>query len=177
MERKLKQYITGYEMPGYVSTILVNNYCDSFLKMNILKDRDTYMFNYDAGIRDIIHIKSLSTREKVELIETLLELGKRNDDHMLKGEDYLLEPELVYTLEGRVDKGSVKLLYYPDSNGVAFNTKLCIFADKIMSDQNENEEKTITRIKEALAENDAVKARRIIDRYKRNDGDAAEYLS
>lgn len=164
MRRTLKQGISNYHMPRYMRDILVNNYCPCFLSMSIVKEDDSYMFSYDTGYSQRIDYSKLSTIEKLMLLRSIIKLNNMSEDWLIKAEQYLLEPELLYSYNNSVYTDEIKLLFYPDFKNQEFKYKLAIFIDKIKDRRNRRETELFMRLKDTAEEGDILLLERTIEK-------------
>lgn len=88
--------MTGYRMPAYVEEILTENYCKNFVRMSIIRDSGKYSFSYKPAGLSRLDPSKMTLFDKLLLIRNLISLSENASDHLIEGESYLLEPELVY---------------------------------------------------------------------------------
>ena len=101
MEKEIRQSITNYKMPRYISEILCNNYATAFLRMSIICEKDTYIFSYDKRNMKRLIFRELSDMDKLQLIVTLIMINEQNCQMLIGEERYLLEPEVMYSSKNR----------------------------------------------------------------------------
>ncbi len=164
MKRTLRQGINNYYMPIYMRDILINNYCPCFLEMSIVKENDSYMFSYDTGFSERMDMNKLSTIDKLMLIRSILRLNHLSEEWLIRAEDYLLEPELLYSYNNSVYTDEVKLLFYPDFKSQEFNLKLALLIDKIKDKRNKRELEVMERLKDISNDGDMVLLERTIEK-------------
>lgn len=164
MRKSLRQSITGYRMPIYMQDILSNHYCPNFLKMTIVNNCSTYMFYYETGVMRRLEYVGLSTREKLELLRSVIAIIFENREWLIGPESYLIEPELIYSMDNSVEYGRIGLLFYPDFKGLDEAHKLALFADKLKNSANTSETDIIEQFKNAVLVNDTYRAQRILER-------------
>lgn len=148
----VKQEMSGYRLPIYIEDILTNNYCPNFLRMSMLREDDRYVFNYSTDRYKKINIDSLDTYMKLVLLRSIVAINERNKEWLIKAENYLIEPELLYAIDNRVDENFMKLLFYPDFKKMKFEYKIIIFAEKIKNRNDKREVEVIDAFK-SIAEN------------------------
>lgn len=163
MKKSLRQSITGYDMPLYMQEILCNNYCPNFLKMTIINESSSYMFYYETGVRRKLDYRKLTTRDKLVLLMNLMTVNFENEEWLVKGESYLLEPELIYSMDNRVEYGALRILFYPDFKSQDFSVKIAIFADKIKNNNDSVECNYIEQFKNTVITGDQYKAKRLLE--------------
>lgn len=160
----IKQDMTGYKMPAYIEEILTQNYCDSFMRMSILKDKGGYSFNYKPGCMNRIDPGSMSLYDKLILLRNLISMSESAEDHLIGSESYLIEPELVYAKDGNVDIGSIRIMYYPDVKKLDFRYKIVLFADRIMNKNIKEEREMAEHIREAAQPGDINRIKLFLDK-------------
>ena len=163
MER-IKQDMTGYRMPAYIEEILTQNYCDSFMRMSILRDNGSYSFSYKPGNLNKLDPDSMSLYDKLLLLRNLISMSESTEDHLIGSESYLLEPELVYARGKNVDIDSLRIMYYPDVKKLDFRYKIVLFADRIMNKTKKEEREMAERIREAAAPGDINRIKLFLDK-------------
>ena len=163
MER-IRQDMAGYRMPVYVEEILTQNYCPGFMRMSIVRDEDRYAFSYKTDSFARLDASGMRLYDKLLLIRNLIEMSESNSDHLINAETYLIEPELLYARRGRVDAGSLKLMYYPDVKMLDFRYKLVLFADRIMNKEIKEEREMAARIREAAEPGDINRIKMFLDK-------------
>ncbi len=126
--QRINQDMTGYRMPAYVEEILTENYCKNFVRMSIIRDSGKYSFSYKPVGLSRLDPSTMTLYDKLLLIRNLISLSENTSDHLIEGESYLLEPELVYSKGCSVDMNSIRLLYYPDVKKLDFRYKIVLFA-------------------------------------------------
>ena len=163
MER-IRQDMNGYRMPAYVEEILTQNYCDIFMRMSIICENGRYSFSYKPENLSRIDTAGLSLYDKLLLLRNLISMSESSDDHLIAAEDYLLEPELVYTRGRRVDRDSLKIMYYPDVKKLDFRYKIVLFADRILNKSDREEREMAERIREAAEPGDINRVKMFLDK-------------
>ena len=161
---RIKQEMTGYRMPAYIEEILTQNYCDSFMRMSILRDKGNYSFSYKPGNLNRLDPGNMSLYDKLLLFRNLIIMSESTEDHLIGSESFLLEPELVYTKGGNVDIDSLKIMYYPDMKRLDFNYKVVLFADRIMNKTIKEEREMAERIREAASPGDINRIKLFLDK-------------
>lgn len=151
-------------MPLYMQDILSNNFCPNFLNMTIVYSNNSYMFYYETGIKKKLDWRVLDTRDKLILLMNLMTVNFENEEWLIKGDSYLLEPELIYTLGNGVGLGNISILFYPDVRRQKFSVKLANFAEKIKNLDDSNEVNIINQFKTAVIEEEQYIARRILEK-------------
>lgn len=163
MER-IRQDMTGYRMPAYVEEILTENYCRNFMKMSIVRDSGNYSFSYRPENLRRLDTAGLGLYDKLLLIRNLISISEDTADHLISGDNYLLEPELIYARDGHVDTESIKLMYYPDAKRLEFRYKIVLFADRILNKEIREEREMADRIREAAEPGDMNRIKLFLDK-------------
>lgn len=163
MER-IRQEMAGYRMPAYVEEILTQNYCPNFMRMSIVRESGNYSFRYKKDSLDRLDIQGLRLYDKLLLIRNLILLSENTSDHLIEAQDYLIEPELVYSRGSRVDTESIRLMYYPDIKKLDFRFKIVLFADRIMNKNIKEEREMAGRIREAAEPGDINRIKLFLDK-------------
>lgn len=164
MRKRLKHSISGYSMPLFMKEILSNGFCKSFLAMSITIDHDCYMFNYDTDRMSKIQINKLDICSKLLLIETLIILNSSAESWYIKGNNYLLEPELIYSIDNSVYEDDVRILFYPDFKRMDYSNKLAIFIEKLKTGSNSRECEILDKLKSYAELGDYTRVIRILDK-------------
>ena len=162
--QRITQNMTGYRMPAYVEEILTENYCRNFVRMSIIRDSGKYLFSYKPAGLSRLDPSSLTLYDKLLLIRNLISLSENASDHLIDGESYLLEPELVYSKGCKVDMDSLKLLYYPDVKKLDFRYKIVLFADRILNKSIREEREMAERIRSAAEPGDMNRLKMFLDK-------------
>lgn len=165
MKRTLRQGINNYLMPTYMRDILINNYCPSFLSMTIVKEDDAYKFSYDTGHNKRLEMNALTTVQKLQLLRSVMKLNYTSEDWLIKAEEYLLEPELLYSYNNGVKSDDLRILFYPDFKNQEFNVKFALLIDKIKDRKNRRECEIFDKLKELSLEGDMMILERTIVKY------------
>lgn len=156
--------MAGFRMPAYVEEILTQNYCKNFIRMTIVRESGRYSFNYKPENYTRINAGSMKLHDKLLLIRNLIGLIEDGEDHLIRPESYLIEPELVYQKESRVDAGSIKLMFYPDAKKLDLRFKIVLFSDRIL-DKNVREEREMAeKIRSAAEPGDINRIKLFLDK-------------
>ena len=156
--------MAGYRMPAYVEEILTQNYCRNFIRMTIVKDGGKYSFNYKPDNYTKINAQKMKLHDKLLLIRNLIGLIEEGEDHLINPESYLIEPELVYQKESRVDAGSIKLMFYPDVKKLDLRFKIVIFSDRILDKSIKEEREMAEKIRESAEPGDINRIKLFLDK-------------
>lgn len=162
--QRIRQDMNGYRIPAYVEEILTENYCRCFMRMSIVKEHGRYSFSYkpDSFVR--LDPAGMKLYDKLLLIRSLISMSECASDHLIEPENYLLEPELVYAREGLMEKGSLKLMFYPDVRKLELRFKIVVFADRIMNREIRDEREMAGQIREAAESGDINRIKLFLDK-------------
>lgn len=164
MMKMLTQEINECKLPTYMEDILTNNYCPSFLDMTMVRENENYVFNYRTGRYSRLDINKLNTYLKLVLLKSIIQVKEKNDNWLIKAENYLIEPELIYSINNNVEEGNIRILFYPDFRKLPFNQKIMLFADKIKNKKDRNEIDLIEKFKEFAKTNDWNRTKIFLDK-------------
>lgn len=162
--QRINQNMTDYRMPAYVEEILTENYCRNFVRMSIVREGGSYSFSYKPAGLSRLDLSAMPLYDKLLLIRNLISLSENTSDHLIGGESYLLEPELVYAKGGRVDMDSLRLLFYPDVKKLEFRYKIVLFADRILNKSVREEREMADRIRSAAEPGDINRLKMFLDK-------------
>lgn len=160
----LKHGLTGYRIPGYMEEILTHSYCPYFIRMSIIRDGDSYKFSYRPGRLTRLKAGELDTYEKLMLLRSLITINETAEGFLIGAENYLIEPELVYTDGAGVTPANIRLLFYPDVKKLKFTRKLMLFSERIRKQSDREEKELLGHIREVLESGDLNKAKMILDK-------------
>lgn len=163
--KEIKQAINGYRIPLYMEEILTHNYCPNFLRMSMVREDNDYHFSYQTERYKRLDISKLDTYSKLVLLRSIINLNEKNEDWLIKAENYLIEPELIYSINNCVDDGSVRLLFYPDSKRMSFNNKIILFAEKIINRKEHSEAELIEKFRTVAEQGDWNRTRLFLDKH------------
>ena len=129
--------VTGVKIPSYIEEILSNNYCPHFIRMSIVRDTDNYRFTYRTSNMTKLPVKTLDLYSKFVLIRSLIDIISRTGSYLISPENYLLEPELVFTSGKGYGSDEIRLMYYPDLKHMDAAHKIMQFAERIKGNSRE----------------------------------------
>lgn len=173
--KEVRQTINEYKLPTYIEDILTHNYCPNFLRMSMVREDNDYIFSYQTERFEKIDISRLNTYDKMVLLRTIIALNDENEDWLVKAENYMLEPELVYSLNNNVEEGCIRLLFYPDFKRTTFQKKIMQFAEKIKNKRNKMEVDMIENFKSICEMSDWNRTRLYLDKNIMRMRNRAEY--
>lgn len=149
----IKQEANECNIPNYMVEILSNHYCPNFMNMNMVKENNEYIFNYQTGRYKKLDINLLDTHLKLILLKSIVLLNERNEGWLIKAESYLIDPDLIYTINNNVNDGNVRMLFYPDARKIEFGKKISMFAEMIKNRRDKAEIEVIDKFRR-IAENE-----------------------
>lgn len=117
----LNHSLNGYRIPLYIEEILTHNYCPCFMRMSMVREGESYKFSYRPGSLTRINPKGMDTYEKLLLVRSLITVKETAESYLISAEDYLFEPELVYTTDMSLSAQDLKILFYPDVRKLDFS--------------------------------------------------------
>lgn len=162
--KEIRQRINECKIPRYMQDILTNNYCPYFLRMSMLHENEDYTFNYQLDRYKKLDIAILDTEDKLTLIKSIVLLKERNEKWLIGVENYLIDPELVYSIDNRVDENNIRILFYPDFNKLSFKVKMLRFVEKIKTFSNHEEIELLNQFKVIVDTNDWNRAKLFLDK-------------
>lgn len=136
---KLKQGLTGCRLPEYMEEILSRNCCSVFLRMGIVREDDIYRFSYKPGHMNRMDYLKLSPYEKLLLIRAVIGLKENADRYLIRGDTYLLEPELIYWDGKGISANHIRIMFYPDMKRLKAEMKIILFAERIRRNEDREE--------------------------------------
>lgn len=140
MKNEMDHGITGLTIPSYIEDILTHNYCPYFMKMTIIRENDNYRFIYRPQNLRKLRTEDLDIYSKMVLLRSLIEICDKTDAYLIKADNYLLEPELIYLSGERFNEDNLRIMYYPDSKKLSKARKIMLFAERIKGSNREERE-------------------------------------
>lgn len=162
--KNLKEAACECTIPTYIEDILIHNYCPNFLRMTMVREGSDYTFSYQTERYKRLEISRLDTYEKLVLLRTIITMRDGNEDWLIQDENYMLDPDLIYTLNNNVQEGCVRILFYPDYRKLSFQKKLLEFAEKIRNTRNKIEAEVFEKFKAVCELNDWNRTRMFLDK-------------
>ena len=162
--KELREDASECKIPTYIEDILIHNYCPNFLRMTMVREGSDYTFNYQTERYKKIDIGSLDTYDKLVLLRTVIAMRDGNEDWLIQDENYVLDPELIYTINNSVQEGSIRMLYYPDYKRMSFKKKMLEFVEKIRNSRNKIENDLLDKFKSVCELNDWNRTRLFLDK-------------
>ena len=161
----LKHGMNGYRIPAYMEEILTHNYCPYFVRMTIVRDGQSYKFSYRPGRLIRINTDTLDIYERLMLLRSLISVCESAQGHLIGPENYLLEPELIYTDGGTLTAGKLRILFYPDVRKIRLPQKLMQFIDRISSGINKEDRQILSQLREVIETEDLNRAKLFLDKH------------
>lgn len=161
--------ITEYEIPRYIENILTLHHNEAFLHMSMIKQRDRYLFAYDTKGYFNRNERSYSMIEKISLITELLRIRHECEERLILPENFLLEPELIYCKNGKIEENSVRLLYYPDRNRIPFYKKMRMLMIRLTDPINAKEVHLMNQLRESVDKCDYAACKNAANRMIRKE--------
>ena len=162
--KNVRQQANECYIPRYMQDILTNNYCPNFLRMSMVRECDDYLFRYQTDRYKKLDIGKLDTHQKMILLKSLISLKDRNEDWLIQAENYLIEPDLVYSVDNQVGEKEIRLLFYPDYKQRSFSNKIVKFAEKIINLRNEEERNLISQFENFAKRGDWNRTKLFLDK-------------
>ena len=162
--KSVRQEANECHIPRYMQDILTNNYCPNFLRMSMVRERDDYLFRYQTDRYRKLDITKLDTYQKMVLLKSLISLNDRNEDWLIQAENYLIEPDLVYSVDNKVGEKEIRLLFYPDYKQRSFANKIVRFAEKIINLHDEQETDLISQFENFAKSGDWNRVKLFLDK-------------
>lgn len=175
--KEVRQEISECKLPTYIEDILTHNYCPNFLRMSMVREDNDYIFNYQTERYSRINIDKLNTVDKLVLLKSVIAINDGNEDWLIQAENYLLEPELLYSTNNNVSEGAIRLLFYPDFKRMTFRKKIILFAEKIKNKKNRMEVELIDNFKIICERSDWNRTRLYLDKNILRMQSRSEYRS
>lgn len=167
MENRISQRIIGHRLPEYMLEVLTGGYAKAFLPVGIIRKEDSYTFNYDLNGYRRCKADRLPTKEKFRLLEILYDMNEDNENHLIPGDRYLLEPGLIYWNRHQIQMNTVRIIFYPDIKGEPFLKKWLIFIEKTLNAGIPEEQELLNQIRSLLQkQNDAYQIRKLIEKNR-----------
>ena len=160
----IKHELNGYRIPAYMEEILTQNYCPYFVRMSMIRDGDSYRFSYRPGRMTRLRLDSLDIYDKLVLIRSLITINEAAESYLISAENYLIEPELIYTADGSTVYRKLKILFYPDVKRMRFDRKLMLFCERIRSDGARDERELFDQLRELLGGGSINKTKIFLDK-------------
>ena len=164
MYKTSKQDIKGYRIPGYIIEILTNNYCPSFLRMSVIKEKDSYKFSYNTDEFSQMDYQGMNTVGKLRLVKSILHICKLADDYLISPNAFLIEPELIYSRENSTSEDKIHILFYPDQSMRSYSMKIGVFVGKIKEKYNKQESEVLDALIKMTENEEWIKIERYIDK-------------
>ena len=160
----IKHGMNGYRIPAYMEEILTHNYCPYFVRMTIIRDGQSYRFSYRPGRLTRLDTDSLDIYERLMLLRSLISVCEAAQGHLIGPENFLLEPELIYTEGGTLTAGKLRIMFYPDARKVRLPQKLMQFTDRISTGLSKDDRQTLSHLREIIETEDINRVKLFLDK-------------
>lgn len=128
--------INGFDMPNYLTEILICGFTDTFLPMSIFKEGNTYIFSYDLCNFEKIKAKVMNNNQKLNLIKSIIEISEKNNDYLIPDSGYEVNLNTIYLNNNKSEKPKIRLLYYPDLKNKPIWEKIKKLAIEIFKEES-----------------------------------------
>lgn len=136
MRSTFEYRINGFEMPDYLTEILIYEYTDTFLPMSIFKEGSTYVFSYDLCNFEKIKAKVMNYNQKLSLIKSIIEISEKNNNYLIPDSGYELNLNTIYFKQNNSEEPKIRLLYYPDLKNISIWEKIKKLAIEIFKEES-----------------------------------------
>ena len=136
MRSTFEYRINGFDMPNYLTEILISGYTDTFLPMSIFKERSTYIFLYDLCNFEKINAKEMNNNQKLNLIKSIIEISEKNNNYLIPDSGYEVNLNTIYFNNNNSEKTKIRLLYYPDLKNTPIWEKIKKLAIEIFKEES-----------------------------------------
>lgn len=160
----LKHGMTGHHIPAYIEEILTHNYCPCFVRMTMVREGDSYNFSYRPGNLKRLDVSSLDAYGKLLLLRSVMTISEVTKNYLIRAEDYLIEPELIYSADNSTLAKDLKVLFYPDIRRVVFPQKMMRFTERIRDEHRRDENELLTIFRDIMETGDINKGKMFLDK-------------
>lgn len=140
MRNTFEYRINGFNMPNYLTEILICGYTDTFLPMSIFKEGSTYIFSYDLCNLEKINTKGMNNDQKLSLIKSIIEISEKNNNYLIPDSGYEVNLNTIYFNNNNSEKTKIRLLYYPDLKNTPIWEKIKKLAIEIFKEESMGKE-------------------------------------
>ena len=99
------------------------------------------------------------------LVRSLISIGEATQNFLVGPENYLIEPELVYSAGNSTLAGNLKLLFYPDIKKLEFPRKLMLFTERIKNNSIRDEREVFSQFRDIMENGDINKGKMFLDKH------------
>lgn len=161
----LKHGMRGHHIPAYIEEILTHNYCPYFVRMTMVREGDSYNFSYRPGNLTKLDITTLDAYGKLLLLRSVMTINEATRNYLIGSENYLIEPELIYSSGNSTLAKDIKILFYPDIRRVKFSQKMMHFTERIRDEHRRNENELLTIFRDIMETDDINKGKMFLDKH------------
>ena len=160
----LKHGMRGHHIPAYIEEILTHNYCPYFVRMTMVREGDSYSFSYRPGNLKRLDLTSLDAYGKLLLLRSVMTINEVTRNYLIGAENYLIEPELIYSTGNSTLAKDLKVLFYPDIRRVGFPQKMMHFTERIRDEHRRDENELLTIFRDIMETDDINKGKMFLDK-------------
>ena len=161
----IRHGMTGFHIPAYMEEILTHNYCPYFVRMTIVREGDSYRLSYRPGKYEKLNTAALDTYRRAMLIRSVISIGEATRNYLIGPENYLLEPELVYSAANSTLAGNMRILFYPDIKKLSFPHKLMLFTERIKNNSIRDERELFNQFIDIMETGDINKGKMFLEKH------------
>ena len=132
--------------------------------MNIVREDQSYRFTYRPGHLMRLDTEGLDSYGKYMLLRSLITISEAAEGYLIGAENYLLEPELLYTTGGGTSPDHIRILFYPDVRRKRFQNKLLQFTDRISKNSSREEREVLQQFMELIGKGEINKEKMFLDK-------------
>ena len=161
----IKHGMNGYRIPAYMEEILTHNYCPYFVRMTIVRDGQSYRFSYRPGRLTRLNTEDLDIYGRLMLLRSVIAVCEAAQGYLIGPENYLLEPELIYSEGGILTAGKLRIMFYPDIRKVRLPQKLMQFIERIGNGLGREDRELLSQLRELIEKEDVNRAKMFLDKH------------
>jgi hypothetical protein len=98
------------------------------------------------------------------LLRSVITLSESAQGYLISPENYLLEPELIYSADNSTLPGHLRILFYPDVKRMKFPQKLMLFNERIRNNSIRDERELLGSLRDILDSGDINRAKMFLDK-------------
>lgn len=160
----IRHGLNGYRIPSYMEEILTHNYCPYFIRMSMVREGQSYRFAYRPGKLTRLNVRDLDTYGKLVLLRSLFTLNEAAEGYLISADNYLIEPELIYSESGSTTSDRIRLLFYPDVKRLRFRHKITQFTERIKEGAGREERELLDQFREIAEGGDLNRSKMFLDK-------------
>ena len=101
---------------------------------------------------------------KLLLLRSVMTISEVTKNYLIRAEDYLIEPELIYSADNSTLAKDLKVLFYPDIRRVVFPQKMMRFTERIRDEHRRDENELLTIFRDIMETGDINKGKMFLDK-------------